>query len=216
MDLLLNIIFIGGIVFVCVLIVFDKEKKRQQAEAEKAEQKKLEKELLAKAEPYVSLDKKYGVLAVKKCCPEVGNALKIVKHYTRTGIQHPSTYTLTMVSVGGVTTGGITEHKGRYDESFSATDKAKLIYDNFVIEKIQLSRSDTKRARNLGFIVDDDGLLNVTNQLNEAESRKYLTELSVAADSEKNKGYSTNSYEAMRFQTFDELKRILEFVATPS
>lgn len=194
---------------------YHKEHKRKEEQARIAAEKAREQAALQAAKPYLELDKVYGILTVKRCCPEVASALKIVKHYTESGTLHPATYTYTAVTVGGITTGGITEHAEHYDSTFQKTSKVKLIYDKFVIEKIRLERkADIVRAYKYGVVVGRDGMIDVTNKLTAEEKQRYDIEVRASVTSWNERGYYTNSYEEMRFPTFEKVKKILDFLAT--
>ena len=57
-------------------------------------------------------------------------------------------------------------------------------------------------------------MIDVTNKLTAEEKQRYDIEVRASVTSWNERGYYTNSYEEMRFPTFEKVKKILDFLAT--
>lgn len=166
--------------------------------------------VVERAAPYLSLDKHTAVLTINKCCREVGNAVRIQRHFTTTGSTSPSTYHLNML------TGTIKEREGQYSNSYKDTAKAKLVFDNFLVEIIQLNPEDSKRAKAQGLPIDDKGRLNAMKEMSPDEFETYKMLLNASMELGSRHGILTNNYDELRYLSFTEIQRIWKFISTPS
>lgn len=196
---------IALIVIIVIKIIWEKTKGNSDTT-----ENNWENTLVERASPYLSLDKNNAVLTIHKCCREVGNAVRIQRHFTTTGSTSPSTYHLNML------TGTIKEREGQYSNSYKDTAKAKLVFDNFLVEIIQLNPEDSKRAKAQGLPIDDKGRLNVMKEMSPDEFETYKMLLNASMELGSRHGILTNNYDELRYLSFTEIQRIWKFISTPS
>lgn len=156
----------------------------------------------------ISFDESNGVLSLHAFHPDIAKVVKMQRYeILHTGYQ-PETLTYTSVTVGNVTTGGVTKNDAyKYIKGTSKTDKYQLVYLGKEIKTIRLCSQDVKNRAvqlDLGRYMNPNGEIVVVEK----------TRISTAAAQAALSGY----YSAMQNEMLpgypDEAKcrKILNFV----